>query len=144
MFNFFKKKKKVEKSEDPKNLQLIALCLAYEVANIDNQIDEKEKSLLLESIRQNIDTSTLSESEILTLIQQESQDRISFYDLIYDLNHNLTKEEKLTVVELLWQTALADDYLDIEEEKIIKRASDLMGINPSLVLQLKHKALNQS
>ena len=43
MFNFFKKKKKVEKSEDPKNLQLIALCLAYEVANIDNQIDEKEK-----------------------------------------------------------------------------------------------------
>ena len=69
---------------------------------------------------------------------------ISFYDLIYDLNHNLTKEEKLTVVELLWQTALADDYLDIEEEKIIKRASDLMGINPSLVLQLKHKALNQS
>ena len=46
-------------------------------------------------------------------------------------------------MELLWQTALADDYLDIEEEKIIKRASDLMGINPSLVLQLKHKTLNQ-
>ena len=46
-------------------------------------------------------------------------------------------------MELLWQTALADDYLDIEEEKIIKRASDLMGINPSLVLQLKNKTLNQ-
>ena len=77
------------------------------------------------------------------LFNKKAQDRISFYDLIYDLNHNLTKEEKLTVVELLWQTALADDYLDIEEEKIIKRASDLMGISPSLVLQLKHKTLNQ-
>ena len=101
MFNFFKKKKKVEKSEDPKNLQLIALCLAYEVANIDNQIDEKEKSLLLESIRQNIDTSTLSESEILTLIQQESQDRISFYDLI--LSKGLLKKfENYLTLDRLW------------------------------------------
>ena len=27
---------------EPKNLKLIALCLAYEVANADNEIDSKE------------------------------------------------------------------------------------------------------
>ena len=41
MFSFFKKKE--EKKEKPKNLKLIALCLAFEVANADNDIDtEKE------------------------------------------------------------------------------------------------------
>ena len=37
---FLKRRKKKEK---PKNLKLIALCLAFEVANADNDIDtEKE------------------------------------------------------------------------------------------------------
>ena len=41
MFNFFKKKKIAK--EKPKNLKLIALCLAFEVANADNDIDEKKR-----------------------------------------------------------------------------------------------------
>ena len=144
MFNFFKRKREKKESDQPTNFQLVALCLAYEVANVDNKIDENERKLLLDRIQQNIDTSILNESEVLSLIQEESQERISFYDLIYDLNRNLTKDEKLKVVELLWQTALADNYLDIEEEKIIKRASDLLGVSPSLVLQLKNKFLNKN
>ena len=48
MFNFFKKKKKVE--EKPKNLKLISLCLAFEVANADNEIDNAERELILEKI----------------------------------------------------------------------------------------------
>ena len=49
MFNFFKKKQ--EKKEKPKNLKLIALCLAFEVANADNDIDIREKDLILEKIK---------------------------------------------------------------------------------------------
>ena len=49
MFNFFKKKE--EKKEKPKNLKLIALCLAFEVANADNDIDIREKDLILEKIK---------------------------------------------------------------------------------------------
>ncbi len=41
IFNFLQKKKKEE--EKPKNLKLIALCLAYEVANADNDIDSREE-----------------------------------------------------------------------------------------------------
>ena len=44
MFNWFKKKK-LEEKEEPKNLQLISLCLAFEVAASDNDIDLKEKEL---------------------------------------------------------------------------------------------------
>ena len=39
IFNFFSKKK--IKEEKPKNLKLIALCLAFEVANADNDIDKE-------------------------------------------------------------------------------------------------------
>ena len=47
IFKYFKKKEEVK--EKPKNLKLIALCLAFEVANADNDIDIKErlKNLLM-------------------------------------------------------------------------------------------------
>tara|TARA_B100000242_G_scaffold99109_1_gene68269 strand:+ start:534 stop:704 length:171 start_codon:yes stop_codon:yes gene_type:complete len=55
MFNFFKKKE--EEKEKPKNLKLIALCLAFEVANADNNIDARERDLILEKIKESLDLS---------------------------------------------------------------------------------------
>ena len=80
IFNFFSKKSK--EKEKPKNLKLIALCLAFEVANADNNIDEREKNLILDKIKESIDLSVLTEKEIFEVIQEESQKRVSFYDII--------------------------------------------------------------
>ena len=106
MFNFFKKKE--EKKEKPKNLKLIALCLAFEVANADNDIDIREKDLILEKIKESIDVTVLTEKEIFDVIQDESRNRVSFYDIIQDINKNLDKKGKVDVVKMLWEIAYAD------------------------------------
>jgi uncharacterized tellurite resistance protein B-like protein len=139
MFNFFKKKKRIE---DPKtkNLKLISLCLAFEVANADNDIDDREKTFLLEKIKENIDVSILSEKEIFEVIKDESSKRVSFYDLIHDINLNLKKDEKIDVIKMLWEIAYSDNVLDVNEEKIIRRSAEMLGIKPSIVLQTREKS----
>ena len=99
MFNWFKKKK-VEEKEEPKNLQLISLCLAFEVAASDNDIDLKEKELILNKIKENIDTDVLSSDEVFEIIKNENEAKVSFYDLIYEMNKNLAKDEKEEVIRL--------------------------------------------
>ena len=141
MFSFFKKKE--EKKEKPKNLKLIALCLAYEVANADNDIDIREKDLILEKIKESVDVSVLTEKEIFDVIQEESQKRVSFYDIIYDINKNLDKKEKVDVLKMLWEIAYADKVLDVDEERIIRRSAEMLGIKPSIVLQTKEEFKNQ-
>ena len=141
MFNFFKKKE--EKKEKPKNLKLIALCLAYEVANADNDIDIREKDLILEKIKESVDVSILTEKEIFDVIQEESQKRVSFYDIIHDINKNLDKKEKVDVLKMLWEIAYADKVLDVDEERIIRRSAEMLGIKPSIVLQTKEEFKNQ-
>ena len=141
MFNFFKKKE--EKKEKPKNLKLIALCLAYEVANADNDIDIREKDLILEKIKESVDVSVLTEKEIFDVIQEESQKRVSFYDIIHDINKNLDKKEKVDVLKMLWEIAYADKVLDVDEERIIRRSAEMLGIKPSIVLQTKEEFKNQ-
>jgi len=135
VFNFFKKKPK--KEEEKKNLKLISLCLVYEVAGADNNIDPREKKLILEKIRDNIDTNILTEKEILNVIKEQSEERISFYDIIHDINMNLDKEEKVGILKMMWEVAYADQVLDIDEERLIRRSAEMLGINPSIVLKTK-------
>ena len=137
MFKFFKKNKVKKKKE--KNLKLVSLCLAFEVANADDDIDSQEKDLLLDKIKGALDTSVLSENEIFNAIKEESKNRISFYDIIRDINVNLEKEEKIKILEMMWEVAYADRVLNVDEEKIIKRSADMLGIKPSIVLQTKSK-----
>ena len=137
MFRFFKKKE-VEKKKK-RNLKLVSLCLAFEVANADDDIDSQEKDLLLDKIKGALDTSVLSENEIFNAIKEESENRISFYDIIRDINVNLEKEEKIKILEMMWEVAYADRVLNVDEEKIIKRSADMLGIKPSIVLQTKSK-----
>ena len=141
MFSFFKKKE--VKEEKPKNLKLIALCLAFEVANADNDIDDREKDLILEKIKNTIDISVLNEKEIYDVIKEESEKRVSFYDIIHDINTNLDKEEKIKILRLLWEIAYADEVLDVDEEKIIRRSAEMLGIKPSIVLKTKDEFKNQ-
>ena len=141
IFNFLKKKRKEE--EKPKNLQLIALCLAYEVANADNDIDSREEDLILSKIKESIDTNVLTEKEIFNVIQEESQKRVSFYDIINDINKSLDKKEKIDVLKMLWEIAYADKVLDVDEERIIRRSAEMLGIKPSIVLQTKEEFRNQ-
>ena len=141
MFRFFKKKE--EKKEEPKNLKLIALCLAFEVANADNDIDVQEKDLMLQTIKESIDVSILTEKEIFNVIQEESEKRVSFYDIIHDINKNLDKKEKVDVLKMLWEIAYADKVLDVDEERIIRRSAEMLGIKPSVVLQTKEEFKNQ-
>ena len=141
MFSFFKKKE--VKEEKPKNLRLIALCLAFEVANADNDIDKREKNLILEKIKNTIDISILNEKEIYDVIKEESDKRVSFYDIIHDINANLDKREKIKILRLLWEIAYADEVLDVDEEKIIRRSAEMLGIKPSIVLKTKEEFKNQ-
>ena len=141
MFSFFRKKKVEE--DKPKNLELISLCLAFEVANADNNIDEREQKLFLEKIKETIDLSVLTDKEIFDVIKEESLNSISFYDIIKDINNSLNKDEKINILKLLWEIAYADDILDVEEEKIIRRSAEMLGIKPSIVLQTKQEFKKQ-
>jgi uncharacterized tellurite resistance protein B-like protein len=142
MFNWFKKKRKEEK-EEPKNLHLISLCLAFEVAASDNEIDKKEKELILNKIKDNVDTGVLNSDEVFEIIKNENEVKVSFYDLIHEINKNLSKDEKEEVIRLLWETAYADDILEVDEERIIRRSAEMLGIKTSIVLKIKDEIKNQ-
>jgi uncharacterized tellurite resistance protein B-like protein len=142
MFKFFKKNDstKIDQKKNAFEIDLISSVLAYEVARSDGDIDQVELSRLLEEIKKISIKVGKSEEDILNLIEIYSNDSVSFYEFIEDINTNFTKEDKLEMISFLWDVAYADSKLDVDEERLIRRIADLIRIKDIEVLKLKDRA----
>ena len=139
MFNFFKKEKKVSEKEKPNfEIELTASVLAYELARSDGEITEDELSVLMSEIQKIAKKVGKSKKEILKIIEVYSKDSVSFHEFVEDINDNYSKQEKLDLLYFMWKMAYADNKLDVDEEKLIRRMANLIKIKDIEVLKLKN------
>ncbi len=143
MFNFFKKlDQKIQKEEPSFEIELTAAVLAYEIARIDGDISSDELKILMEEIKIIANKVGKEESEILRIIEIYSNDSVSFYEFVEDINKGYTKNEKLSLLEFMWKIAYADGNLDVDEERLIRRLADMIKIKDMEVLKLKNVSKN--
>tara|TARA_B100000768_G_scaffold81833_1_gene77572 strand:+ start:3691 stop:4128 length:438 start_codon:yes stop_codon:yes gene_type:complete len=141
MISFFKKKVVDSASKESEfELDLIASVLAFEIARSDGEISESELNILLGEIKKISSKVGKEEEEILKIIEIYSSNSVSFYEFIEDINKDFSKEEKLSLISLLWDVAYADKILDIDEERLIRRIADLINLKDIEVLKRKDKA----
>lgn len=140
MFNFFKKNKsEVLSSTISFEIELIAYALAYEVAIADGKIDDDELTRIKSGLLRISDKLSQSSDELLEIIEEHNKNSVSFYEFIGDINVNFTKEQKLSLIQLLYETAYADNVLKVNEERLIRRVAELIRIKSSLVLKVKEE-----
>ena len=143
MFNFFKKKEKeiktVKKNFD---IELTASLLAYEIARSDGDVGESELNIILDELKKITSKVNKTEGDILKIIQNFSDNSVSFHEFIQDINKDYTKEDKLTLLTFLWSVAYADSILEVNEERLIRRIADLIHIKDIDVLRIKDRIKN--
>ena len=145
MFSFFKKSQQKDVPENVNSsfeIELTAAVLAYEIARIDGEISNEELNILMKEIQIIANKVNKDEKEILKIIEVYSNDSVSFYEFIEDINKNYTKVEKLSLLDFMWKIAYADGNLEVNEEKLIRRLADLIKIKDLEVLKLKDDAKN--
>ena len=114
--------------------------LAYEIARSDGEISDEELSLLMLEIEKISKKVGKDKEEIFKIVEIYSNDSVSFYDFIEDINKNYSKDEKISLLRFMWQTAFSDGVLDVDEERLVRRVADLIKIKDVEVLKLKHDA----
>ena len=140
MFNIFKKKIKEPKKIEENiifEVELTASVLAYEIARIDGDISNDELEVLMTEVEKISEKVGKDKFEIFKIIEDHSQNNVSFHEFIDDINKNYSKEEKISLLKIMWKTAYADGRLDVDEEKLVRRVADLIKIKNIEVLKLK-------
>ena len=145
MFNFFKKKEKpIQETEKNLDIKLTASLLAYEIARSDGDIADSELSVILEELKKISIKVQKTEDDILQIVQNFSNNSVSFHEFIEDINKNYSKEDKLSLLSFLWSVAYADSILEVNEERLIRRIADLIHLKDMDVLKIKDKVRNNA
>jgi uncharacterized tellurite resistance protein B-like protein len=146
MFSFFNKVSSNNDTLDAIefNFELIGCALAYEVAKADGAIEESELNKIKHEVKNKSKELGLNAEEVLFFIEKQSNESVSFNDFINQINDNFSQKEKIQMIEFLWQTAYADNILDVDEERLIRRIADMIRIKDIKVLKLKDRAKNNS
>lgn len=140
MFSFFKKNDSIEAGNEYLfDHELIGCALAYEIAMSDGELDESELASLKTEIIKKSEQLNLNSDEVFETIKQHSTESVSFNDFINQINENFDRDQKLKMVEFLWQTAYADNILEVDEERLIRRVADMIRLKNIEVLKLKDK-----
>jgi len=142
MFNFFKKieEDNLDEQKYEFDIELVGCALAYEVAKADGSIDLDELEKIKVELTKRSNILGLDSDEVLKSIEMQSNESVSFNDFINQINDNFSQDQKLEMIDFLWQTAYADNVLDVDEERLIRRIADMIRIKDMQVLKLKDRA----
>tara|TARA_Y100001970_G_scaffold273818_1_gene372544 strand:+ start:5858 stop:6301 length:444 start_codon:yes stop_codon:yes gene_type:complete len=136
-------KKIEEEIEEFDTIQIAISTLMIQTAVYDGVFDEQEKSKILELIKKYFnfnEDQKLSLFKIAMKVNDDSNDMQQFTRI---LNDNMSEEEKLNIIEMLWKIIISDGHIDDYENALIRKISGLLYISDRDVGQIKKKLIIQ-
>ena len=75
------------------------------------------------------------------LTEEELEKSIDLWRFTSQINKNCSLEEKLCIIETVWQVAYSDGRLDSHEDYLIHKLSELFNISHKDLIEAKLKVL---
>ena len=133
-------KKKVTETPDEESLSSISKAcssLLIEVALSDKDFDEEEITSMKEILKTTHGISEETIKELVSNAKQTVDESTSLYNYTREVNDNFSYDDKLLLLQSLWDIAYADGNVDKYEEHLIRKISDLIYISHSDFIQVK-------
>ena len=126
--NKFKNNEENIQNDEVKALNSI-VALLVEAASIDGEIGNDEKNQIENILVERLNLDKIEAEKILEQTISESEEQIEIWSKTNDIRKELDYEERLNILELMWEIVLVDDVLDVFEAQLMRRVSGLLYIS---------------
>ena len=139
MFDLFAKK---ETRKDKNHLSLISVAaLLVHSAKIDENFTEKERIIIKKAlVEMGADQNNLD--NIIKDAELREKDSNQILEFTREVK-NKNIEEKIIVIEALWNIIYSDKNADMYETNLMRRLSGLLYLDPKIVGDIKNKIENK-
>ena len=120
-------------------LRVATALLLIEVAKADYADDLAEDAAMLDSLRQFFALDEASATLLLEEARSTADKAVELQQFTRRLHDQLSVAEKLRVVEMLWQVALADRRLDKHEDHLVRRIAELLYVPHSDLIRIRNR-----
>jgi len=124
-------------AEDDK--RLAAAALLFHLVDIDGVVEDSESSKLREILQKHYELSDKETTELIAAARQRDEEAVDLYGFTSVLKRTTDEEERLAIVEMMWEIVYADGHVHEFEDNTIWRVAELLGVSTRDRMTLRHK-----
>ncbi|MDW3205546.1 MAG: TerB family tellurite resistance protein [Alphaproteobacteria bacterium] len=128
--DFFKSEAQSHKSgqHDERELHIAAAAMLIEAAMTDGQVDSVERERIGVLIERHFGVSRTDVEQILVESEAKAEAAVDIYSFLRVVNEHFDHDERIALVEMLWDVVYADGELHDHEANLIRRVSSMLGL----------------
>ena len=138
--NLFEDKSTLNETAEDEGLGIAAGVLMLEIARADDEIDDLEKEVVIEGVKNILHKTNHEINEIFNKVIAVVEESVSFFEFTSLINDSCSRKEKYDLLVILWKVAYADGQLDKYEEYYIRKIKDLLYLSQSDFIKAKLEA----
>jgi len=111
------------------DVQLAAATLLVEAARMDDAIGATERARIHDLLEQRFSLSATDADELLTAAETETEGPAQWHRLTSTLKDRFSEEERIQMIEMLWEVVYADGELHDLEASLLRRVGGLLYVS---------------
>ena len=129
-----------EQQAEALTLQQACAVLMVEVMLVDQHLDASELAQFQQIVMREFALSDHEANELFTWAQSQKQQAVDLYVFTKKIRDSYDEQQRMQIIQRLWQLAYADEQLDAHEEHVIRRLNDLLHLHHSHFIRAKQAA----
>lgn len=109
--------------------QLAAAALLVEAASMDSEVGAAERAKIGELLRNRFGLGAAEASDLLAEAERASADSVEWQGFTQAIKDGFAPEERILVIEMLWEVAYADGQLHDYEASLLRRITGLLYVS---------------
>jgi uncharacterized tellurite resistance protein B-like protein len=126
LMNFLKGETQGE--QRPDDLRIAVAVLLLEAAHRDDQFDGRERSVIERLLTEKFALSKEECEELMSLGETTVSRMVQLHPYTHAVFERMDPEERIHLLEMLWEVVYADGVLDPEEDALIRRIGGLIYV----------------
>jgi uncharacterized tellurite resistance protein B-like protein len=125
---------------DEHTIELATAALLLEVSRADGAISAGERDATARALRSKFHLLPEEATTLIELAEAEVREATDTFQFTSLVNKQFSRDQKIRVVELMWQVAYADGGRDVFEDHMIRKLADLLYVDHGDYIAAKLKA----
>jgi uncharacterized tellurite resistance protein B-like protein len=106
-----------------------AAAVMVEAARMDDHFDAAERDAIRRILRERFDLAPAATDILLDAGERASDSSAQLFRFTHILVTRLTPDQRIPIIEMLWEVAYADGTLTAEEDALIRRIAGLLYVS---------------
>lgn len=112
----------------PSELHIASAALLIEAAMTDGQVDDVERDRIAVMIERHFGVPKEEAALIMSHGEDKAENAVDIYSFLRVIGDSFDHEERVRLIEMLWEVALADGVLHEHEDTLVRRICGMLGV----------------